>query len=320
MSERIAAIDCGTNSVRLLVADRDAGRLTELTRRMEIVRLGEGVDKTGMLAPQAIERTRKALSDYVGEIRALGAGTVRMVATSASRDAGNADDFRAMVLDVLGVPPEVITGDEEAALSFAGAVGGLPADLGRDAGESRAVPEHAVPAAPYLVVDIGGGSTEFVLGSTGAEAAISVDIGSVRMTERHLHSDPPTDAEVAAARADITATVDAALAAVSASRAGTLIGLAGTVTTVAGIALNLPEYDSARIHHARIDRDRIARIGAELLASTRAQRRAIPVMHPGRADVIGAGALILGTIMERAGFDRLIASEHDILDGIALSA
>ncbi|HEY3503941.1 MAG TPA: Ppx/GppA phosphatase family protein [Actinocatenispora sp.] len=303
MSGRVAAIDCGTNSIRLLVADRHDGVLTDVLRRMEIVRLGEGVDRTGMLVPQAIERTRVALTDYARQIRELSATKVRMVATSASRDASNAADFRAMVLDVLGVPPEVISGDEEAQLSFAGAVGGLPADL----------------TAPYLVVDIGGGSTEFVVGSARAEAAISVDIGCVRMTERHLHGDPPTAAEVAAAEADITAVVDRALAAVSADRAHTLVGLAGSVTTVAGIALDLPAYQSERIHHARIDRDRIAEIAARLLTQTHAERLAIPVMHPGRADVIGAGALILRIVAERSGLSPVVASEHDILDGIALS-
>jgi len=303
MSERVAAVDCGTNSIRLLVADRDGGRLTDLVRRMEIVRLGEGVDATGMLAPQAIERTRVALTDYAGQIRELGAEKVRMVATSASRDAGNAADFRAMVLDVLGAEPEVIPGDEEAALSYAGAVEGLPAEL----------------APPYLVVDIGGGSTEFVLGDGHAEHAISVDIGCVRMTERYLHTDPPTDAEITAAQAHVTEVVDRALAAVSGARTGTLIGLAGTVTTVAGIALGLAEYDSTRIHHARVDADQVARISAELLSQTREQRSAIGVMHPGRVDVVGAGALILRTVLDRAGCDRLIASEHDILDGIALS-
>jgi exopolyphosphatase/guanosine-5'-triphosphate,3'-diphosphate pyrophosphatase len=303
MSDRVAAIDCGTNSIRLLVADRHDGALTDVVRRMEIVRLGAGVDRTGMLAPQAIERTRVALADYARQIRELSATKVRMVATSASRDAGNAAEFRAMVLDVLGVPPEVISGDEEAQLSFAGAVGGLPADL----------------AAPYLVVDIGGGSTEFVVGSAHADAAISVDIGCVRMTERHLRSDPPTAAEVAAAEADITAVVDRALAAVSADRAHTLVGLAGSVTTVAGIALDLPEYRSERIHHTRVERDRIAEISARLLTQTHAERLAIPVMHPGRADVIGAGALILRIIADRSGLSPVVASEHDILDGIALS-
>ncbi len=309
---RVAAIDCGTNAIRLLIADVDGDRLSDVARRMEIVRLGEGVDRTGRLAPEAIDRTRLALLGYAAEIAELGIERVRMVATSASRDAANAGDFRGMVRSVLGVDPEVITGDEEARLSFAGAVGGLTAD------------------PPYLVVDIGGGSTEFVSGTApgldavrrsrlggAVAAALSVDIGCVRMTERHLASDPPTPAEVAAAERDITAAVDSALAAVPGRSAGTLVGLAGSVTTVAGLALDLPSYDSAWIHHARISYDDVAKVTAGLLAATVAERRALPVMHPGRADVIGAGALILRIVMERSGHDAVVASEHDILDGIA---
>jgi exopolyphosphatase/guanosine-5'-triphosphate,3'-diphosphate pyrophosphatase len=308
MSERVAAIDCGTNSIRLLVADRDGGRLTDLVRTMEIVRLGEGVDRTGMLAPQAIERTRKALTGYAQRIRALGAGRVRMVATSASRDAGNAAEFRDMVLDVLGAPPEVITGDEEAALSFAGAVGGLPADL----------------AAPYLVVDIGGGSTEFVVGDDHVRAARSVDVGCVRMTERHLvHdgavTDPPTERQIAAMRADIEAALDRAEETVPLREAHTLVGLAGSVTTVSAIALDLPAYDSAAIHHSRVSLGRVREITEWLLRSTHAERAAVPSMHPGRVDVIGAGALVLLAIMERIGAEEVVVSEHDILDGIAWS-
>lgn len=307
---RVAAIDCGTNSIRLLVADVTGGRLTDVSRRMEIVRLGEGVDRTGQLAPAAIERTRKALAGYTAELREAGAERVRMVATSASRDAANADDFRAMVLDTLGVGPEVITGDEEARLSFTGAVRGLNAP------------------GPYLVVDIGGGSTEFVTGSDDVEHAVSIDIGCVRMTERHLPDDPPGACEVAAARADVTAEVDRALTAVHAHPGGsekkgaerTLVGLAGSVTTVAALALGLREYDPARIHQARIDRAAVERVTTELLIATRAERLAWAVMHPGRADVIGAGALILQVIMERLDAAAVIASEHDILDGIAFSA
>jgi exopolyphosphatase/guanosine-5'-triphosphate,3'-diphosphate pyrophosphatase len=302
---RVAAIDCGTNSIRLLVADLPpAGGgepLTDVVRRMEIVRLGQGVDRTGRLAPEAIERTRVALASYAAEISALGATGVRMCATSATRDAANAGDFRAMVVDTLGVEPEVVTGDEEARLSFTGAVRGLTAE------------------PPYLVVDIGGGSTEFVVGGSTVEGAISVDIGCVRMTERHLHSDPPTLAEVAAATADITATVDRALAAVPGRAARTLVGLAGSVTTVAAIALGLPGYDPARTHHAVVSYDEVAKVTGDLLAMPTAQRLAIPVMHPGRADVIGAGALVLRVIMERAGMPAVVASEHDILDGIAWS-
>ncbi|MDQ7908707.1 Ppx/GppA phosphatase family protein [Phytohabitans sp. ZYX-F-186] len=297
---RVAAIDCGTNSIRLLVADIDE-TLSDVVRRMEIVRLGQGVDRTGRLALEAIERTRVALASYAAQIHALGATQVRMCATSATRDAANAADFRAMVVDTLGVEPEVVTGDEEARLSFTGAVRGLTAE------------------PPYLVVDIGGGSTEFVVGGSTVEGAISVDIGCVRMTERHLHSDPPTAAEVAAATDDITATVDRALSAVPGREARTLVGLAGSVTTVAAIALDLPGYDPGRIHHAVVSYDEVAKVTGDLLAMPTARRLEIPVMHPGRADVIGAGALVLRVIMERAAMPAVVASEHDILDGIAWS-
>ncbi|MEU4639061.1 Ppx/GppA phosphatase family protein [Micromonospora sp. NPDC023814] len=307
----MAAIDCGTNSIRLLVADLpdpSAGPdapLVDLNRRMEIVRLGQGVDKTGRLAPEAIERTRVALASYAAEIEKLGAERVRMCATSASRDASNAADFREMVERTLGVAPEVVTGDEEARLSFTGAVRGLPAGT----------------EEPFLVIDIGGGSTEFVVGTRagGVEAAISMDIGCVRMTERHLHGDPPGLDEVAAAQADIAVAVDRALAAVPGRQAATLVGLAGSVTTVVAIAQGLQEYDPGRIHHARVSYEAVADVTADLLGKSREQRRAIPVMHPGRADVIGAGALVLRVIMERAGMASVVASEHDILDGIAWS-
>jgi len=296
---RVAAIDCGTNAIRLLVADVAGDRLADVVRRMEIVRLGEGVDRTGRLAPAAIERTRVVLADYAAQVRRLGTERVRMVATSASRDADNADEFRAMVLDTLGAPPEVITGDEEARLSFTGAVRGLAAP------------------GPYLVVDIGGGSTEFVVGDTEVEAAISVDIGCVRMTERYLAGDPPTHGEVAAAEADIAAATDRALGGVGGRGTRTLVGLAGSVTTVTALALGLDGYDPDRIHQAEVSYADVAKVTADLLAATRARRAAMPVMHPGRADVIGAGALILRVIMDRSGAASVIASEHDILDGIA---
>lgn len=296
---RVAAIDCGTNSIRLLIADVADGRLTDVARRMEVVRLGEGVDRTGRLSDAALARTRKALLTYAAEIAELGVTTVRMCATSASRDASNAQDFRDMVRGVLGVDPEVISGAEEARLSFLGAVNGL-----------RAEP-------PYLVVDIGGGSTEFVTGGTEVEHAISMNIGCVRMTERHLHGDPPTAAEIEAAERDITAAVDEALAAVPGRDARTLVGLAGTVTTVTALGLGLPAYDAGRIHHARVTREAVAAVTSDLLSMPVAQRLALPVMHPGRADVIGGGALILRIIMERSGQSELVASEHDILDGIA---
>ncbi|MGH3658187.1 MAG: exopolyphosphatase, partial [Micromonosporaceae bacterium] len=251
----------------------------------------------------ALGRTRLALRDYAEQIRSLGAERVRMVATSATRDASNAAEFRTMVRDVLGATPEVATGEEEAHLSFTGAVRGAPEDT----------------EPPYLVVDIGGGSTEFVRGTADAEAAVSVDIGCVRMTERHLHSDPPTPSEIAAAERDITAAVDSALDTVAGRQARTLVGLAGSVTTVAGIALGLATYDSDAIHHSRISYPDVVRVTADLLSATREQRLGIGVMHPGRADVIGAGALVLRVVMERVGAESVIASEHDILDGIALS-
>jgi exopolyphosphatase / guanosine-5'-triphosphate,3'-diphosphate pyrophosphatase len=296
---RVAAIDCGTNSIRLLIADVSGDRLTDVVRQMQIVRLGEGVDRTGRLSDAAIARTRAALTAYAQEIDAKGVARVRMCATSASRDASNADDFRAMVRGVLGVDPEVISGRQEAHLSFLGAVNGLVAE------------------PPYLVFDLGGGSTEFVTGHTDVEHAISMDIGCVRMTERHLHDDPPSAAQIDAAAAEITAAVDVALAAVPGRDSRTLVGLAGTVTTVTALALGLPSYEADRIHHARVSYDAVAKVTSELLGMTVAARLALPVMHPGRADVIGAGALILRIIMERSGHSTLVASEHDILDGIA---
>jgi exopolyphosphatase / guanosine-5'-triphosphate,3'-diphosphate pyrophosphatase len=302
MTCRVAAVDCGTNSLRLLLADvtLDRAELTDVTRRMEIVRLGEGVDQTGRLAPEALARTMAVLRDYADVIARSGAQAVRMVATSATRDADNAAEFVRLVKEVLDVAPEVLTGEEEARLSFAGAT----AELG------------ARPGGPYLVVDIGGGSTEFVL---SAVHAVSVDIGCVRMTERHLHGDPPADAEVAAAVADIDAALDTVAGVVPVRQARTLIGLAGSVTTVAAIAMGLPVYDAARIHHARVSAADVHDVTVSLLAGTRAARAAIGVMHPGRVDVIGGGALVLDRIMQRFGFGEVLISEHDILDGIAWS-
>ncbi|PZS35771.1 MAG: exopolyphosphatase [Pseudonocardiales bacterium] len=297
---RVAAIDCGTNSIRLLVADLSAAGATDVVRRMEIVRLGEGVDRSGAFAPAAIERTRVALADYAAQLRGLGAERVRMVATSASRDVANRADFVDMVRRILGQEPEVITGDEEARLSFAGATRSLSG-----------------VAPPYLAVDIGGGSTEFVLGERTVTHAVSVDIGCVRLTERHLHGDPPTAGEVAAATADARAGVALAARSVPMTAAGTLVGLAGSVTTVAALALGLPAYDPARIQHARIGYDRVAEVTGMLLKATRRERAALTVMHPGRVDVIGAGALVLRTVMEDVGATSVVASEHDILDGIA---
>lgn len=300
---RVAAIDCGTNSLRLLVADIEGDTLVDVVREMEIVRLGEGVDDTGRLVPAAIERTRLALLAYAATIRDLDAVRTRMVATSASRDAENADEFTEMVLATLGIQPEVITGDEEAALSFAGATRGLSHDVGK----------------PYLVVDIGGGSTEFVLGDATVYAARSVDVGCVRMTERHLHSDPPTAVEIAAARADISAAIATVAGVVPLETAGSLIGVAGSVTTVAAVALGLPAYDPVRIHGSLLTADEVRVTADQLLAMTRAERAALPVIHPGRVDIIGAGALVLRSIVDALGVAQVVVSEHDILDGIAWS-
>ncbi|MBP0461446.1 Ppx/GppA phosphatase family protein [Streptomyces montanisoli] len=306
---RVAAIDCGTNSIRLLVADVDTatGTLRDLDRRMRIVRLGQGVDRTGRLAPEALERTFEACREYAEVIARHDVPATRFVATSASRDASNRDDFVRGVVDILGVRPEVITGDEEAALSFTGA--------------TRELATHETA----LVVDIGGGSTEFVLGDDRVKAARSVDIGCVRLTERHLlHdgelTDPPTPDQIAAVRADIERALDEAEKTVPLRRTSTLVGLAGSVTTVGAIALGLAEYDSAAVHRSRVTFERVKDITSMLLTSTHEERAAHAVIHPGRVDVIGVGALILQTIMERTEAAEVVVSEHDILDGIAHSA
>ncbi|MGW9087910.1 Ppx/GppA phosphatase family protein [Streptomyces yangpuensis] len=308
---RVAGIDCGTNSIRLLVADCDpaTGELVELDRRMTIVRLGQGVDRTGRLAPEALERTFAACREYAAVIKELGAERVRFVATSASRDAENRDDFVRGVVEILGVEPEVISGDQEAEFSFTGATKELTA--------------HEHLERPFLVVDIGGGSTEFVVGDDHVRAARSVDVGCVRMTERHLVvdgvvTDPPSEEQIAAVRADIEAALDLASETAPLAEARTLVGLAGSVTTIAGIALGLPEYRSSEIHHSRISYEQVRAITERMLTATHDERAAIPVMHPGRVDVIGAGALVLLAIMERIGASEVVVSEHDILDGIAI--
>jgi exopolyphosphatase / guanosine-5'-triphosphate,3'-diphosphate pyrophosphatase len=327
---RVAAIDCGTNSLRLLIADVDPwpGRLTDVDRRMEIVRLGQGVDATGRLAPEALARTFGVLQDYAGEIESASVSRVRMVATSATRDAANASEFVDGVTRILGVVPEVLSGDEEADLSFTGATAELalahPAAAPAVAASPVPLPPPVPVPPPYLVVDIGGGSTEFVMGADAPNAAqrvaaLSVDIGCVRLTERHLHSDPPLASEVTAATADIDAALDTVAAKVPVAGARTLIGLAGSVTTVAGIALRLAAYDPAKTHHATIAAGQVGQVTRGLLSQTREQRAKVPVMHPGRVDVIGAGALELYRIMTKFGFAQVVVSEHDILDGIAWS-
>ncbi|TWF92686.1 Ppx/GppA phosphatase family protein [Saccharopolyspora dendranthemae] len=313
---RVAAIDCGTNSIRLLVADvtvHDDGRkdLRDIYRTMRIVRLGQGVDATGRLAPEAIERTREALVDYAAMAARKGVERVRMVATSATRDAENREDFFSMVRETLGVDAEVITGDEEARLSFVGAVGDLdPLD------------------GPFVVTDVGGGSTEVVVGNwDGANADIiaahSADIGCVRLTERCLRNDPPTDEEVLEAEKVARQVLDEAFARVDVSEARTWVGVAGTVTTLSAIAQDLPEYDPQAIHLSHISQNRVEQIAERLLSESHEERAKIGSMHPGRVDVIGGGALVVKVLAaefsERSGISSMTASEHDILDGIALS-
>ena len=319
---RVAAIDCGTNSLRLLIADwhPDRGELAELIRRMEIVRLGQGVDATGRLAPEALARTFAMLEEYEQVIDDSRAEAVRLVATSATRDASNAADFASGVRRILGVPPEVLTGDEEAHMSFLGATAELAA--ARRAG-------NPAPEPPFLVVDIGGGSTEFVYGespgggATGAGgeglAALSVNIGSVRLTERHLRADPPEPAQIAAATADIDAALESVAAALPVARARTLVGLAGSVTTLTAVALGMPRYDPGTVHHARLSARQVHDVARDLLSQNHAERAKNGAIHPGRVDVISAGALILDRILDRFGFTEMLTSEHDILDGAAWS-
>jgi exopolyphosphatase/guanosine-5'-triphosphate,3'-diphosphate pyrophosphatase len=328
---RVAAIDCGTNSIRLLVADVDptAGTLTDLDRRMEVVRLGQGVDRTGRIAPEALARTLDATRRYAQVCADLGVEAVRFVATSASRDAENRNEFVAGVREALGVEPEVIGGVEEAALSFRGATGVLGS-------------RHP---GPYLVVDLGGGSTEVVLGERTPEAAYSMDVGCVRITERHLQSDPPTAAEVAAVCVRITErhlqsdpptaaevaaaeALDVAAQHVPFGRTATLVGLAGSVTTVTAHALGLPAYEPAAIDGSVLGVDAVVAACDDLLARDRASRAALGFMHPGRVDVIGAGALVWREVVQRVraevqaaggALTEVVTSEHDILDGIAWS-
>lgn len=309
---RLAGIDCGTNSIRLLIADVDgSGRLRDVHRETRIVRLGQGVDATGEFAAEAIARTRAALADYAALLREHGVSRVRMVATSAARDVANRDDFFAMTAEVLGevVPgavAEVISGAEEAELSFRGAVGELDSAAG-----------------PFVVVDLGGGSTEIVVGGEAVVASYSADIGCVRLTERCLHSDPPTLAEVAAARQVVRERLEVALGVVPVEGARTWVGLAGTMTTLSALAHDLPAYDSAAIHLSRVAGADLLTVCERLIGMTRAERAALPPMHEGRADVIGGGAIVVEELARelraRAGIEELTVSEHDILDGIVLS-
>ena len=299
---RVAAIDCGTNSIRLLIADIDGNNFREVVRDMEIVRLGQGVDETGQFHPDAIARTLAAVDKFAAEIAKRGVEKIRFCATSATRDATNRHLFVDGVRDRLGIELEVISGDEEAALSFAGAIKDLDPSKG-----------------PFLVVDIGGGSTEFVFGTSTVEAARSVNIGCVRMTERHFASDPATPEQIEAARSDIQAAIAQAAAVVPITKAKTLVAVAGTATTVAAAALDLAEYDRHAIHFSRISAQQTHDAATMFATSTREQRLALGYMHPGRVDVIAAGSLVLSEIMKATGASEFVASESDILDGMAFS-
>lgn len=310
---RVAAIDCGTNSIRLLIADVDlpgSGALTDVVRRMTVVRLGEGVDQTGEFSAEALQRTFAAVDDYAELIRRAKVEAIRFVATSASRDVNNRSEFIDGVKARLGVDPEVIRGSQEAGLSFAGAASVLNWDVGRK----------------VLVVDLGGGSTEFVLGtSTGAEQSISTDMGCVRFTERHMRTDPPQETECSMTVFETLSFLENVGQVLPLHEADAVIGVAGTVTTVAAHALGLEDYDAEAINGAELSLDAIHQSVEQLVHTTREQRAAMPFMHPGRVDVIGAGALIWDTILDymnkvtEGRVSTAIASEHDILDGIAIS-
>ncbi len=299
---RVAAIDCGTNSIRLLIADIEGGNFREITRIMEVVRLGQGVDKTGAFHPDAIARTLAAVDIFAAEIAKRGVEKVRFCATSATRDATNRALFTDGVKERLGIEPEVIAGEVEAALSFQGAT--------KDFDKSE---------GPFLVIDIGGGSTEFVFGTDSVEAARSMNIGCVRMSERHFTGDQPDPGQIASAIEDIDEAIRQAAKSVPITQAKTVIMVAGTATTVAAAALDLPAYDRYAIHLARISTARAHEISTELLRETREQRAAHGYMHPGRVDVIGAGSLVLDRIMAATGAQEFVASESDILDGMAWS-
>jgi exopolyphosphatase/guanosine-5'-triphosphate,3'-diphosphate pyrophosphatase len=299
---RVAAIDCGTNSIRLLIADIDGINFREIVRDMEIVRLGQGVDQTGQFHPDAIARTLAAVDKFAAEIAKRGVEKIRFCATSATRDATNRHLFVDGVRERLGIELEVISGDEEAALSFTGAIKDLDPSNG-----------------PFLVVDIGGGSTEFVFGTATVEAARSVNIGCVRMSERHFASDPATPEQIEAARTDIQAAIAQAAAVVPITKAKTLVAVAGTATTVAAAALELPEYDRYAIHLSRISAQQTHDAATMFATKTREQRISLGYMHPGRVDVIAAGSLVLSEIMKATGATEFVASESDILDGMAFS-
>lgn len=299
---RLAAIDCGTNTIKLLIGSVEDGHLEVLEREARMVRLGQDLDRTGVIADAALERAFAAIEEYAALIHEHGVERIRFVATSATRDARNASVFTDGVRERLGVEPEVVAGTEEAALAYDGALRNL----------------RATPAPPVLVVDIGGGSTELILGDrTGPESSYSMQIGSVRLHERHLHTDPPTAEEIAACVADVDAALDACP--VSAADAATVIGVAGTITTITAGVLGLETYDREAIDQGRLAVADVQALIDRVLAMTVAERKALGWMHPGRADVIGAGGLILSRVLVRSGAGELLVSESDILDGIAWS-
>lgn len=307
---RYAAVDCGTNSIRLLISEVDGGRTRDVVRLMEIIRLGKGVDATGELAPEAIERARRALGRYVEVMERERVSNVRMVATSATRDASNKEDFFAMTGSLLGkIRPgaraEVISGDEEARLSFRGAVSDLDAADG-----------------PFCVIDLGGGSTEFVVGTPDGDilGAHSAQMGCVRLTERIMRADPPTPTEVDIAREYVAERMEQVKSIVPIERARTFVGCAGTFTTLAALALGLEEYDPAAIHNSRLRIEALGVLTAQLIRETAPQRLSHPVMHPGRADVIAGGSVVVDGIIElmrsSTEVESIVISEKDILDGI----
>lgn len=299
---RVAAIDCGTNSIRLLIADIEGESFREVTRQMEIVRLGEGVDKNGEFQPEAIQRTLRALENFQGEIARRGAEKIRFCATSATRDAKNRAIFINGVKSIIGIEPEVIPGVEEARLSFIGATREL----------------HTFDG-PFLVIDIGGGSTEFVYGLSEVQAAISENIGCVRMSERHFTSAPPQNGEISAAIVDIDRAINEAAKVVPLREARTIIAVAGTATTVAAAALDLAEYDRYSIHLSRISATKTHEVSQSFLKCKREEIASLGYMHPGRVDVIAAGSLVLDRILAYIGAQEFVASESDILDGMAWS-
>ena len=297
-----AAIDCGTNAIRLLIAAVDSNKVSDRLREMRTVRLGEGVDATGEFSNMALERTFAACREYAELLMQYEIKELRFVATSASRDVSNRDVFITGVKEILGVEPEVISGDQEAELSYRGALSGLDVK------------------GSVLVADIGGGSTEFV--TTLADCSLvseSVNIGCVRMTERYLQSDPPTQQEVESANRDIRNQIELIARTVPIRTETTFIGLAGSVTTVAAMALGLHEYDADLIHGSALSMEEVDAVTNELLHMTRAQRAELGFMHPGRVDVIGGGALVLRESMRLLGFTQVVVSEKDLLDGVVIA-